>query len=186
MQSVVSITQQKLEMRRRILSDLKKISPAEAREKSGHLQIHLKNKLADESGLWAGFQSMAQEPMINWTALSKNIQWCFPVLSEQKLEFKKSVQSFAKSTLGFNEPKDGETIELNQLQGVVVPGVAFDLKGRRLGRGRGFYDQTLENYKGTIVGVCYQTSLVETVPAEEHDVRCQFIITDEKSVAVSC
>ena len=88
--------------------------------------------------------------------------------------------------MGFNEPVDGESVELEQLQGVVVPGLAFDIKGHRLGRGRGFYDQTFKSFKGSVVGVCYQSSLVESVPVEDHDLKCHFIITDEKSVAVSC
>ncbi|MBC7464457.1 MAG: 5-formyltetrahydrofolate cyclo-ligase [Bdellovibrio sp.] len=176
----------KLEMRRRILADLKKISGDEAREKSARVQKNLKNKLASEKGLWAGFQSMASEPLIQWPEVSENIQWCFPVLSEKKLEFKKSVQSFQKTSLGFQEPIDGESVELDQLQGVVVPGLAFDLQGHRLGRGRGFYDQTLEKFKGSVIGVCYQSSLVDSVPVEDHDLKCHFIITDEKTVEVGC
>lgn len=184
MQSVGSIIQKKIEMRRRILEDLKNLSSDETRAKSAAVQKNLKNKLSSEDGLWAGFQPMSTEPQINWPEVSEKIQWCFPVLSEQKLKFKKSVQSFQKSHLGFHEPEDGENIELEQLHGVVVPGLAFDLKGHRLGRGRGFYDQTLENFKGSVIGICYQSSLVEEVPTEGHDLKCHFIITDEKSVAV--
>lgn len=186
MQSVVSITQMKLEMRLRILADLKKIGSDEARKKSALVQTNLSKRLANESGLWAGFQSMSSEPSISWPEVSENIEWCFPVLSETKLKFKKSVQSFQKTDLGFNEPIDGENVELNQLQGVVVPGLAFDLQGHRLGRGRGFYDQTLSGFKGSVVGICYQSSLVESVPVEDHDLKCHYIITEEKSVAVSC
>lgn len=179
-----TISQKKLEMRRRILEDLKKISADQAREKSISLQKNLKANLQSQQGLWAGFQSMSSEPQISWSEVSEKIQWCFPVLADKKLKFKKSVQSFQKAALGFQEPIDGENVELEQLQGVVVPGVAFDLHGHRLGRGRGFYDQTLENFKGSIVGVCYQSSLVEEIPVEDHDLKCHFIITDEKSVAV--
>ncbi|MFZ3231015.1 MAG: 5-formyltetrahydrofolate cyclo-ligase [Pseudobdellovibrio sp.] len=178
------MNQKKIEMRRRILQDLKKISLDQTRVQSAKLQKNLASKLQSESGLWAGFQSMTSEPQIQWSEVSKKIQWCFPIISENKLQFKKAVQTFQKSTLGFQEPLDGENVELQSLNGVVVPGLAFDHQGHRLGRGRGFYDQTLENFNGSVVGVCYQLSLVESVPSEAHDLKCHFIITDEKSVAV--
>jgi len=180
------VVQKKIEMRRRILADLKSVAPETAAAKSLKLQSRLKSQLQNEDGLWAGFQSMPHtEPQIRWTEVSEKIQWCFPVIDDQKLKFKKLVQAFQKSPLGFNEPTDGEDIQVSQLKGVVIPGLAFDPKGHRLGRGRGFYDQTLENFKGTMIGVCYQQSLVDEIPTEDHDLKCQFIITDEKSVAVT-
>lgn len=184
MRSVTDIVQKKIEMRHRILEDLKNMSSEKAREKSLSIQNNLKNTLSEKAGLWAAFQSMSTEPQIRWSEVSEKIQWCFPTLAQQQLTFKKSVQTFHKSSLGFQEPTDGDDVELSQLQGVVVPGLAFDLKGHRLGRGRGFYDQTLENFKGSLIGVCYQSSLVEEIPAEAHDLKCQFIVTEERSVAV--
>jgi 5-formyltetrahydrofolate cyclo-ligase len=171
-------------MRQRILTDLKKVSADQAREKSAAVQKNLEIQLQSQSGIWAGYIAMQTEPQLDWSEVSKNIQWCFPVIAENKLVFKKSVQEFKPHALGFQEPINGDVVELTQIKGVVVPGLAFGLNGHRLGRGRGFYDQTLENYKGSIVGVCFQTSLLESVPVEDHDLKCQFIVTDEKSVAV--
>lgn len=54
---------------------------------------------------------------------------------------------------------------------IIVPGVAFDNKGYRLGRGKGYYDRYLgslaENYK---IGICFPWQMVEKVPTDSHDV----------------
>jgi 5-formyltetrahydrofolate cyclo-ligase len=65
----------------------------------------------------------------------------------------------------------------NRLDLVLVPGVAFDLQGRRLGRGKGFYDQLLTFVRGTTCGVAFDEQIVETIPVEPHDVHLNCILT---------
>ena len=65
----------------------------------------------------------------------------------------------------------------NRLDLVLVPGVAFDLQGRRLGRGKGFYDQMLASVRGTTCGVAFDEQIVETIPVEPHDVHLNCILT---------
>jgi 5-formyltetrahydrofolate cyclo-ligase len=65
----------------------------------------------------------------------------------------------------------------NRLDLVLVPGVAFDLQGRRLGRGKGFYDQMLATVRGTTCGVAFDEQIVETIPVEPHDVHLNCILT---------
>ncbi|NDH55035.1 MAG: 5-formyltetrahydrofolate cyclo-ligase, partial [Betaproteobacteria bacterium] len=57
---------------------------------------------------------------------------------------------------------------LNQLDLVLVPGLAFDRFGSRLGRGRGFYDRLLGEVSGVKCGICYQGQLLESLPTEGH------------------
>jgi 5-formyltetrahydrofolate cyclo-ligase len=66
---------------------------------------------------------------------------------------------------------------LNQLDLVLVPGLAFDRFGSRLGRGRGFYDRLLGEVSGVKCGICYQGQLLESLPTEGHDVSVNFIVT---------
>ena len=65
----------------------------------------------------------------------------------------------------------------NRLDLVLVPGVAFDLQGRRLGRGKGFYDQLLASVRGTTCGVAFDEQIVDTIPIEPHDVHLNCILT---------
>ena len=60
---------------------------------------------------------------------------------------------------------------------ILVPGVAFDLQGRRLGRGKGFYDQLLAVVRGKSCGVAFDEQIVREVPVEAHDVPVNCILT---------
>lgn len=60
---------------------------------------------------------------------------------------------------------------------ILVPGVAFDLHGHRLGRGKGYYDQLLKGLSGTTCGVAFDRQIVGEVPVEPHDVRLDCILT---------
>ncbi len=57
-----------------------------------------------------------------------------------------------------------ESIELS-----IIPGVAFDAKGHRLGRGKGYYDRLLPKLKSYNIGVCYQFQVIPEVPTDEYD-----------------
>ncbi len=60
---------------------------------------------------------------------------------------------------------------------ILVPGVAFDLQGRRLGRGKGYYDQLLTIWRGTTCGVAFDEQIVESIPVAPHDVYLDCILT---------
>jgi len=60
---------------------------------------------------------------------------------------------------------------------ILVPGVAFDLQGHRLGRGRGYYDQLLRVLRGTTCGVAFDQQIASEIPVEPHDVRLDCILT---------
>ena len=70
---------------------------------------------------------------------------------------------------------DYATIDL-----VIVPGVAFDRDGNRLGRGKGYYDRLLPRIPSAYkVGICFPFQIVEEVPAEPFDIRMDEIITQQ-------
>lgn len=63
---------------------------------------------------------------------------------------------------------------------IIVPGVAFDTKGYRVGYGKGFYDRFLRDKRQmTVMGLCYSNQIVEEIPHDEHDIRMDKIITEE-------
>ena len=67
--------------------------------------------------------------------------------------------------------------DLKRLDLVLVPGLAFDWHGRRLGRGRGFYDRLLAQVSGQICGVAFDQQMVTAIPVEPHDVPLNCILT---------
>ena len=83
---------------------------------------------------------------------------------------------------GFMEPAAGSP-EATALDVVIVPAIAADPSGQRIGYGAGYYDRTLPKYAPPAVTiiVVYDWQMVAEVPATEHDVRCQWVVTDVRS-----
>ncbi len=81
-------------------------------------------------------------------------------------------------------PVDGMSISGEELDGVVVPGVAFDAAGGRLGRGGGFYDRFLSQLGAKVwtVGATFETMLVDRVPCESHDVLMSHVLTEKRLI----
>ena len=73
-------------------------------------------------------------------------------------------------------------IDMNQLDLVIVPGVAFDHNGGRLGRGRGYYDQFLKGLIATFCGVCFREQVADKTPQESHDIKMNIIMTPDGKV----
>jgi 5-formyltetrahydrofolate cyclo-ligase len=78
---------------------------------------------------------------------------------------------------GIREPQAGPTPE--QLDIIVVPGLAFTAAGHRLGRGAGFYDKFLSAVPpGTIkIGACFNFQLLADIPQESHDALVDFVVS---------
>jgi 5-formyltetrahydrofolate cyclo-ligase len=68
-------------------------------------------------------------------------------------------------------------VPLNLLDLILVPGVAFDARGARLGRGKGFYDRLLADACGTKCGVAFDEQIVDAVPVGPLDIRLNCILT---------
>ena len=80
---------------------------------------------------------------------------------------------------GIGEPTGPEYTDTDKIEMIIVPGVAFDRKGNRLGRGRGFYDRLLKTTPNAIkVGVAFDFQMVEQVPTEPLDVPMNKVVSD--------
>lgn len=79
---------------------------------------------------------------------------------------------------GIREPAAAaRLIPLKRLDLVLAPGVAFDLLGRRLGRGKGYYDRLLAAAGCPTCGIAFDQQIVGEIPVESHDVRVNCILT---------
>lgn len=61
---------------------------------------------------------------------------------------------------------------------ILVPGVGFDLTGARLGRGKGYFDQYLEDSLALRIGLAWSGQMKEKIPVESHDCHMDYIITE--------
>ena len=61
----------------------------------------------------------------------------------------------------------------------IVPALAYDIEGYRMGYGGGFYDRFLSSFRGTCIGICYADNIEKKLPRGRFDVRVDILITDE-------
>ena len=73
------------------------------------------------------------------------------------------------------QPSEYATIDL-----AIIPGVAFDREGNRLGRGKGYYDRLLPQLVCHTIGLCYPCQLIDAVPHEQHDIKVKEVLTIEE------
>lgn len=87
------------------------------------------------------------------------------------------------SKMGILEPADNlPRILPTDIDLILVPGVAFDLKGYRMGYGAGYYDKLLPHIRPDceVIGLAFDLQIVETLPVESHDQPMDSILTETR------
>ena len=84
-------------------------------------------------------------------------------------------------SFGISEPEATALCRPEEIDFIIVPGMAFTAAGMRLGRGKGFYDKYLSQpgFRGVKAGVCYAHQLVGELPVEPHDVFMDYVVTND-------
>lgn len=90
------------------------------------------------------------------------------------------------SPFGYPEPiiERVKKAKLDEVDFVIVPGVAFDDSKNRIGYGKGYYDQYLSGFNSEIkfAGLAYDFQLLDSIPTEQHDIRMDMIITEKRVI----
>lgn len=101
----------------------------------------------------------------------------------------KNIKELSSGYSGIPEPDVPEDrgMRAEDMDLIIVPGVAFDENCSRLGYGKGFYDKLLSVIRGqglgfSIIGLAYEEQIVESIPYESHDVKMDKIITDKRII----
>src|SRR6056297_2978651 len=98
---------------------------------------------------------------------------------ELELRVFKGLDDMAEgAAFGIKEPKTLYKGALDKIDLIIVPGVAFDNQNNRLGRGKAYYDKLLQNTQALKVGVCFDFQWFDTVPADQHDIKMDLVISD--------
>lgn len=96
------------------------------------------------------------------------------------------VEQLSQGSFGILEPcSTGVDHQADGVDLIVVPGVAFDLSGHRIGYGKGFYDRFLQHpgREAALVGLCHDFQLIDgEIPADRHDIRMEIIVTDQRTI----
>ena len=80
------------------------------------------------------------------------------------------------------EKESIKEISIDEIDLIIVPGVAFDKMKNRMGHGKGYYDKLLEKTQAITVGLAFQFQLVEKIPTEPHDKPVDIIITEKQII----
>lgn len=101
----------------------------------------------------------------------------------------KGLSELSPGCMDIPEPDVSEErrTDINRVDIVIMPGVAFDQKGNRLGYGAGFYDKLLSGLKRQIplIAITYEEQVLTSVPSEPHDIRVHRIVTDKRALDCS-
>jgi len=86
---------------------------------------------------------------------------------------------------GILEPRKEQIKEtyIDEVDLVVVPGVGFDENGRRIGHGKGYYDDLLKKSKNALhIGLAFEFQIVDRIPTEKHDIPVDKIVTEKRVI----
>ena len=127
---------------------------------------------------WSMDDEVQTHTLVERHHLSKTV--LLPCVDGENLRLRQYTGSqclVAGEQFGIGEPSGPEWTDLGAVDLVVVPGVAFDRRGNRMGRGRGFYDRLLRSLPSAFkVGVGFAFQLLDAIPAEAHDVPMDCIL----------
>jgi len=143
---------------------------------NGYSNIALYMKIGSEVNL---------EKLINKLFLTKNIY--LPVVKGKNLEFRKFT-SF--NDLSFDEakilaPVTGDLIDHKQIDMMIIPCLAANYQGYRLGYGGGYYDRILQNYHGLKVGVVFENCLTNLHFQEPFDIPLDILVTEKRIIKIT-
>jgi 5-formyltetrahydrofolate cyclo-ligase len=188
----MTLNEQKAALRRDIRAALHKISATARAAASAQLCARVKEQpfwnnaasvlffapLPDEPNVW---------PLLEETAAGGKLAALPCFVAADRSYAARRVQNprgeIVLGQFGIREPKSCcAEMDLRRLDLILVPGVAFDLSGRRLGRGRGFYDRLLVETPGLKCGVAFEEQIAGEAPAGAHDQRMDFILTPARCV----
>ena len=159
------------------------------------LGAHSVYKQADCIGGYSAIRGEIDPRCLLEDALDDGRIVCLPrVIDEHHIEFSQieGFDALEEGAFGVMEPR-GPAIDLGRIDVFLVPGVAFDPHGGRIGFGRGYYDRLLgrrramdDGDSAVFIGICYEWQLVEdTIAVEPHDVAMDVIATDQEILRVA-
>ena len=115
------------------------------------------------------------------------VPWCES--DRLKLFLLESMSELSPGTHGIREPLPSlrsdsrKQVSIEDVQTVLLPGIAFDERGGRLGQGRGYYDKLLSTSDSRIrlIGLAFDCQIVEAVPCDQHDIRLNYVVTETQT-----
>ncbi len=138
--------------------------------------------------LYASAHNETDTSLILAAAFESGKRVLYPAVCGQQMVFRRveRIEELQEGAFGILEPcPTGTDHHADEADLIVVPGVAFDLSGHRIGYGKGFYDRFLHHpgCRAHLVGLCHDFQLVgNLIPADPHDIPMEIIVTDTRII----
>ncbi len=182
--------EEKLQLRKHIKEIKKTFSTNELAHKSDKIiQNLLSLNLFREKDIVLSYWSLPDEVhTINLNQLlfkqGKTILLPSVVRDDLQIRYFEGIeQMVAMPPFGIKESVGKVFEDLMKIQIILVPGVAFDRKLRRMGRGKGYYDRFLLKTKGIKIGLCFDFQLFEDIPHTDTDILMDMIVSENEVIA---
>lgn len=175
---------EKQELRKEIRSRKRQFTSQELREQSFpvvmRLLSHPRIKTAKTVMLYYSLPDEVDTHTLVDSLLVSGKQILLPrVTGEGTMELRRYTgpADLALGAYNIMEPTGELFVDYASINLAVIPGVAFDREGNRMGRGKGYYDRLLPKLRSTYkIGICLPFQLVEQIPTDEHDVKMDEVI----------
>ncbi|RZT93164.1 5-formyltetrahydrofolate cyclo-ligase [Ancylomarina subtilis] len=116
--------------------------------------------------------------VVKWAASKRVILPCVNGNDLDLRVFRGEEDLVAGENFGIPEPSGELFLDYDEIDLILVPGVAFDVDNNRMGRGKAYYDRLLSSLKAYKLGVCFDFQLLQSVPTDEHDIKMDRIVSE--------
>ena len=189
----MDIAQEKAKIRKEIRKRRRELSPKalsgidrslpEFISAIGDDELRSKLKKAKRIALYRAFDGEVPVDGLAQSLMDKRIKCCFPRIENDEMVFidcnSLNDSEFDVSGLGIKEPKkEGSIVAPEDIDVVVLPALAYNEEGTRLGAGGGYYDRyigRMGSKRPYLLGICYEFQICSDVPSNEQDISADFI-----------
>ena len=179
------IAERKKELRREMQSEAKAMDAAERAECDEKIFAALvgteEYKKAETVFTYVSIDSEIETRALLVRVLEDGKRLCVPRLSGKVMEIKEvsDLSQFTPGTYNIPEPpSEAADVRPEEIDFSVIPCVTCNRKGERLGRGGGYYDRFLKDYKGAAAALCRESLMRSHIPLDEQDVNIPLVVTD--------
>ncbi|MBI1820478.1 MAG: 5-formyltetrahydrofolate cyclo-ligase [Nitrospirae bacterium] len=184
-------------IRKELLARRAALSPEEWKLKSRAIQARLLNReeyrRAKTVHFYMGFKNEVETDEVIRKSLEAGKQVVVPWLNDKTdqielSELKDLRTELRENKYGIKEPYGPfiRPVDRRSVQLAVIPGVAFDPSGNRIGFGKGFYDKLFsQNRTALLIGLAFEFQIVKSIPSEEHDIKMNKILTEYRTIEIT-
>ncbi len=185
-----SIFQDKKKLRQQILKKRKALSPEWLNENSGLIHSNLKSLAALKKTkiihTYVDWQNEVKTQSLISELLETGKRIVVPMVDKSTQQLQhfeiKSLSELKPGAFGIMEPKKNlkTSVGIEALEVIIVPGVAFDLSGHRLGYGGGYYDAFLKQTLALKIAIGFEFQIVEKIPTRAEDEKIDILVTEKQ------